>query len=207
MAFKETHKMVFTEVAEVCQFPYGHGTLIMLLDKLQDHLQFVGNIGVGLVGFLVGYVAVQQEEQVKKLRFDLQFVAEWFFQECLPDRLKGFQQKRYHWVRGGKMHGEPDCSAGKRNEKTGRAEVRNRTFQHIQAKDEAVRDKFRLRLFHGAMEHFRRKEQKISLSNMVRLQINLIGAGALPYISDLKFFMPVYRQAAGAERKYTGIIL
>ena len=42
---------------------------------------------------------------------------------------------------------------------------------------------------------------------MVRLQINLIGAGALPYISDLKFFMPVYRQAAGAERKYTGIIL
>ena len=34
MTLEKAHEVVFTEMTEFCQFLYGHGILVMLLDKL-----------------------------------------------------------------------------------------------------------------------------------------------------------------------------
>ena len=62
MSFKEAHEMILAEMTEICQLPYRNPLLVMLLDKLQHHLQLICDLRVFLITPLIWRLAVQQKK-------------------------------------------------------------------------------------------------------------------------------------------------
>src|SRR5699024_7355722 len=206
MPFKKTHKMVLTEMTELCQLLYGNPLLIMILDKLQHQLQLLCNLSVFLAAPLIRYLAVQQEKQMEKLRLNLQFIAKGLLKKGLPDFLKGFPKEPSHGIFCRKIYRKTKHSTDHRGKKFCSTRVCSLTLQHIQAKNKAVCNRFCLRLFASSMKHSWRKDQNMPLTDFIGMKINLIDAVAFLHQSNLKFLMPVYRQVTDSKRKNTVIV-
>lgn len=93
MAFEKTHEMVFAEMAEICQFPYGNGLLVIFMNKLQDCFQLIGNLRMFQRLVLERDMRSKKKKQVKKYCFDFQFISGRLFRKNSADLFERLQKK------------------------------------------------------------------------------------------------------------------